>query len=216
MAVENFIDQELRSINNIVKSFGTQLLEEDIPLEFSLIISSGALVYERQIPVSRDGHMGREKWFFAMPNSIADISTKLTEPTKDKITNLAVKLGIEEDTIIKAAMLTKTLTESLSDSPISVNLCDGPEALRLGKAPLPATGLLEVAGKGSKLEYFTSDEYDNFDALRILLLHTNQGKADFKEVFPRVLLLSIHVAEKRQRQSIQVNDQIGTTVEPKN
>jgi len=216
MAIENFIDQELSLINGVVKLFKTQFSEEDdIPLEFSLIVSPGALIYERQIPISRVGRVSREKWFFATPNSIADISSRLTEPTQEKIKNLALKLGTEEDAILEAAMLTKTLTESLRGSPISVNLCDGPEALRLGKAPLPATGLLDVSGEGSILEYFTSDESGNSDALRILLLHTNQGKADFREVFPRVLLLSIHVAEKRRMQSTQVNDQIGVAIEPK-
>ncbi len=178
--------------------------ESDIPAGLVLTEVNLSPVYKNQIILIRSGRPVVEEWMFKKAPEIEGFKDRLSDLAKEGVSNLAEKLEVEEDTIFKAALLTRTLIEK-PDQATAVDLDGGPEVIRLIKTTLPGSrfnGILLPERPGYVLEYYSCFHIvageKSLVAIRSLLIHTNHQDASFEEIFPVALLLSATVAEKHK------------------
>lgn len=207
---ESLLKIEAGQITQISDLVGKRLDEAETPVGISLLsLNLGPVTPKEVLVTDKNSGMLLQTWEFAPPPSTEALSAQLSIHAKENIATIAKGLEVEEELVLRAAALTRTLVEYPS-SPTAVILEDGPEVLKMARSALPDTndnGIYRPGGSGYMLEYYTVLGLVPDIGGVIPLLHSLAKvpvpTASFQDLFPAVLTFSTHVA--RRHESLGLN-----------
>lgn len=190
--------EEINSILAWVKILKEKAQDWEIPVLVNLLDIGRGLVIEKAVRIERDGRETQENWLFvqqvAQPQMIKQtLSEELVQTFKD----LALKIGVLEDTVCDVAIKTKVLLDNFkNDQPLFLPLGSGLEGLRL--VPLYLLNLTTTQAQriGYRLEYYSFSDQARDGQLRSLLVHSDLKEISLAVLFPQLLVFTSHVASK--------------------
>lgn len=186
--------------------------DQDIPSTLALAEITSHPLQKMSILVLRNGTGKIEEW---MLRDRVDFANELSDTTKEGIKFLADKLEVDDNEILEAARLTRTLIDDFADE-TAVVLDGGPEILRLTRSvsrEVFHNGII-VPSLPFTLEYYFPvgiDRYRGIDNLVMYrVMNTDHGQIRFEEIFPAVLLFSATVSQKHRLMEAQQDVQAET------
>lgn len=172
-----------------------------IPAVVDLLDIGKGLVIGKPVMVERDGRASRENWLFVQQVEQPQTAKQtLSEKVSQTFKDLALKIGVLEDTVFDAAIKTRVLADNFKDDqPIFLQFGARPEGLRLTGSYLADLTTNTVTKIGYRLEYYSGYDTVKGNKLWSLLIHTEPKELTFPVLFPQVLVFTSHVASKKDQ-----------------